>query len=505
MHSLFQNLSHRFLFLSIAAVLLLVLWSGAAIRDGGWVTQVAQVGGATQEVSATIRVSSEVNCEAPAAPITRIYFDIKPEEGGVIRLIDHDMVRQFGVRAISEEAPLDGWFFNGEYQAQLEPLPGYAVARGFETISFSVNINCDKLASLPSPLPPPPPAVEVATTTAVTPPPLPAPKTTPPPAPKVELAPSPALVASPPSTTPTTTAVIATATTLLEECASEEACREVCASGSGSSLQCAAYITEVMLEVPPAAGSEPLPSPETEVIENYIHAREGVRVFADTDSDGVVDFDEVNIFRTDPKKADSDNDGMTDGDELIALSDPATLGTTTTVIFQDPSQYGAVMGTGTLAVTAIAGGEITNDASGTPHLSSLILSGHGPANAYITLFIYSEPIIVTVKTDPSGVWTYQLDRELPDGTHKVYTALTDNGGRVIAKSEPLPFVKQASAISVGTAFLPNQEQAPTFFGGESAVAMASLLAAVLLASVIIIGIFVRTKNNEDTGGTPGMA
>lgn len=507
MRSFFQNFSRKFLFLGLAAAVLLILLGGRALRDGSWSTQVAQVGSVSQEVSALVRISDEVNCEDSAAPITRVYFDIKPQEGGVLRLIDHGMVRQFGVKAISEEAPLDGWFFNGDYIAQLEVFPGYTVTRGFETVSFSINADCNKSASLPSStLPPPLPATDVSTTSVAS---LPTPvvETTPPPAPKVESAPRTTSTEPPPaspvlSDTATEEAEKEPTTSPIEACGSEEECQKMCAQNDSS---CTAYTTEIILEKPVSGGgASPSPAPDVVAVENYIQARDGVRMFADADSDGIVDFDEVNIFGTDPRKADSDNDGISDSDELIAHTDPVSAGTTTAIVFEDPSQYGAVTATSTLGVTTITAGEITNDASGTPRLASLILSGHGPANAYITLYIYSEPIVVTVKTDRSGAWTYALKQELPDGTHKVYTALTDNGGRVLAKSEPLPFVKQASAISIGNAFLPAEEQAPSFFGGMNAVAMISLLAAVVLASVIVLGIFVRTRN-EDTGGTPGMA
>jgi hypothetical protein len=37
---------------------------------------------------------------------------------------------------------------------------------------------------------------------------------------------------------------------------------------------------------------------------------------ADTDSDGILDEDEINIYGTDPDQSDTDNDGMLDGDEL---------------------------------------------------------------------------------------------------------------------------------------------------------------------------------------------
>ena len=43
----------------------------------------------------------------------------------------------------------------------------------------------------------------------------------------------------------------------------------------------------------------------------------------DQDSDGLSDYDEINIHLTDPNDSDSDDDGLTDGDEVIGyFTDP---------------------------------------------------------------------------------------------------------------------------------------------------------------------------------------
>jgi hypothetical protein len=451
-------------------------------------------------VSASVLISpTDIDC-SESIPQTLVHFSINPISGGEITVNDHGLDRKFDALGSYEEAPLKGHFPNGDYEGRLTALPGYVVLPGTEVIAFSVN-SCknDPPPPSPTPLPTPTPApiTDVPTTTVESVP-VQVPRVTPPPAPKVDSPPSiaPPAPESPTESIPTTTEESITTANPLEACGSEEECKQVCEEIDSG---CVSYTTELMLEKPANQGGGPSSFvPEVESVENYMEERGGVRVFADADGDGIVDFDEVNIFGTDPKKADSDDDGVTDSDELVAHTDPIVLGTTT-MIFQDPDQYGVVTATGTMGATAIAAGEITNDASGIPHLSSLVLSGHGPANAYVTLFIYSEPIVVTVRTDRSGVWTYHLNKELPDGSHKVYTALTDNGGRVIAKSEPLPFVKEAGAVSIGGAFLPTVEQAPSFFGGMGMVVMVSLLAIVLLVSVIVLGIFVRTKSEETSG------
>ena len=71
----------------------------------------------------------------------------------------------------------------------------------------------------------------------------------------------------------------------------------------------------------------------------------------------------------------------------------------------------------------------------------------------MTLYIFSTPIIVTVKADSEGRWTYELDKELEDGNHEVYVATVDNSGKIVAKSNPIPFVKQANAAALGSEFV----------------------------------------------------
>jgi hypothetical protein len=57
--------------------------------------------------------------------------------------------------------------------------------------------------------------------------------------------------------------------------------------------------------------------------------------------------------------------------------------------------------------------------------------------------------VVTVKTNDDGSWNYAFDKELEDGQHEIYIGITDNAGKLIAKSKPLPFIKTANAYAVG--------------------------------------------------------
>jgi len=87
----------------------------------------------------------------------------------------------------------------------------------------------------------------------------------------------------------------------------------------------------------------------------------------------------------------------------------------------------------------------------------LKISGKALPNIYITVFIYSDPIVLTIKTDSNGDWSYTLDKPLEEGNHEVYVAVADNTGKVTAKSEPILFVQTAEATTI---------YIPSLTGGE---------------------------------------
>ncbi|OGZ08140.1 MAG: hypothetical protein A3C93_00880 [Candidatus Lloydbacteria bacterium RIFCSPHIGHO2_02_FULL_54_17] len=109
--------------------------------------------------------------------------------------------------------------------------------------------------------------------------------------------------------------------------------------------------------------------------------------------------------------------------------------------------------------------------------------------------------MVTIKTDAAGTWTYTLDEEFPDGTHEIYSAITDSGGRILAKSAPLPFVKEAAAAALGTSVLPpTDETPPSFFSGTSLYVLIVILVGVIGLAISIMG-FVASRKKE-MGGVP---
>lgn len=89
---------------------------------------------------------------------------------------------------------------------------------------------------------------------------------------------------------------------------------------------------------------------------------------------------------------------------------------------------------------------MTNEKKG-----KVVLSGKAEPNTTIYLYIFSEPIVVSVDTDSAGNWSYTLDQELDAGKHDVYVAVKNDDGTIKAKSLPYSFfVGQATAAAGGT-------------------------------------------------------
>ena len=99
-------------------------------------------------------------------------------------------------------------------------------------------------------------------------------------------------------------------------------------------------------------------------------------------------------------------------------------------------------------VTEVKVAEVKAKPDGTQTASKISFRGKTLPNSFATLYIYSLPIVVTVKTDSEGNWNYTLDKDLEDGNHQVYVAVTDVKGQVVASSNPIPFVKEAAAVTV---------------------------------------------------------
>lgn len=225
-----------------------------------------------------------------------------------------------------------------------------------------------------------------------------------------------------------------------------------------------------------------------------IKERIGDAVMKDSDKDGVTDFDEVNLYSTNPFAADTDSDGFTDGAEILSGHNPNDSKPEVTVQYESPKDSGIVR-EDLLSVASIA--TLTSSLeTGTTKTPSAILTGTGLPNSYVTLYIFSAPIMVTVKTDAQGGWSYIFDKELDNGTHDVYVGITDNAGKIVAKSNPLPFIKTAEAFTPVDASAAVQVTTPdnlSLLSSQMLLAIGSVAVVALGLVLILLGLHVRPR------------
>jgi hypothetical protein len=64
----------------------------------------------------------------------------------------------------------------------------------------------------------------------------------------------------------------------------------------------------------------------------------------------------------------------------------------------------------------------------------VLFSGKGPPNSTVTIYIFSEPIVVTTKTDENGDWVYELEKPLEGEKHIAYATVRSESGDVVRSS-----------------------------------------------------------------------
>jgi hypothetical protein len=227
---------------------------------------------------------------------------------------------------------------------------------------------------------------------------------------------------------------------------------------------------------------------------------------ADQDGDGLSDVEEARRG-TDSNRGDTDGDGFSDGDEVRSGYNPLKYSVDNTgdrVVFQSPKETQEKQGGITEQsppadpMTRTAGYQVqkverVNYEGGKQMVQ---LSGTATPNSFVTVYLYSDPVIAIVETDASGNWTYGFDSQLEDGGHEAYVAATDNEGRIMAQSKPFLFVKTAGAIAVST--VPKnvpietpQSSEEEVFSVDKTITVGIIIMTILSLGGIIIWHFVR--------------
>lgn len=214
----------------------------------------------------------------------------------------------------------------------------------------------------------------------------------------------------------------------------------------------------------------------------------------DSDGDGISDSDEVLVYGTDPFSPDTDGDGFLDGIEIIRGFNPLSAAPEAIITYELPTKIVGLERPDVLAITSVT--PAINYSEYQERSVSAEITGRGLPHSYVTLFIFSSPTIVTVRTDADGSFVYRLDKELEDGSHEVYVAFTDNTGAILAQSAPFSFIKQAEAFTAGTVItdVPSVGQQVTASSYNVVFGLGIISFGLIL---LLLGMSIRPKERSD--------
>ncbi|OGI62410.1 hypothetical protein A2818_02505 [Candidatus Nomurabacteria bacterium RIFCSPHIGHO2_01_FULL_40_12] len=222
-----------------------------------------------------------------------------------------------------------------------------------------------------------------------------------------------------------------------------------------------------------------------------LKAQGGDLLYKDSNKDGISDYDSVYVYNMSPTALSpvSTYEGKTiNAAEKILLGFDPTQSEIVEVNKEQPTES-IIASVPTYQVKEVA---LTEN-------KAVLLKGQALPNSFITIYIYSTPIMVTVKTDSKGEWQYVLDKELENGDHTVYTASVNNSGNIIAKSPGYLFTKTAEAASLKDLPLAGasvEANKPGLLEGNNLYVIVTVLVLIIVTVLVLIGMTSK-KNKEN--------
>ncbi len=213
----------------------------------------------------------------------------------------------------------------------------------------------------------------------------------------------------------------------------------------------------------------------------------GDALYKDTNNDGISDYDSVRIYGIDPIAPSPvtvlGTTTLTAGEKVLLGYDPRRAELVKVI----PEEPRASLAPET-SVYAVKEVELTPE-------KRVTIRGTALPNSFVTVYVYSTPIIVTVKTNGAGQWEYTVDKELETGEHTIYAATVDNTGKIVAKSIAIPFTQTAEAATLDIAPIGiTTGEKPSLFNNPALIPLFILSIIFLLGALYVMGRSFGTKS-----------
>lgn len=120
--------------------------------------------------------------------------------------------------------------------------------------------------------------------------------------------------------------------------------------------------------------------------------------------------------------------------------------------------------------------------------TALVLKGKALPNSIVTIYILSDPIVVTVKADANGNWTYVLDKPLVAGEHETFVTVAKPDGSLVRS--------EVTTFSIAKAAGSNQEEGLVLVaesGNKFQVFITYTAGLIVLAVAVLLAIFFFRK------------
>jgi len=218
----------------------------------------------------------------------------------------------------------------------------------------------------------------------------------------------------------------------------------------------------------------------------------GALLYQDSNKDGISDYDAKYVYNMNPLAPAITS--VYEG-KKISAADKILLGF-------DPKQSGLInikKEEPSVSTAPIIPTYKINEVKLSADKKDVVIRGKALPNSFVTIYVYSTPIIVTVKTNNSGEWEYTMNKELDNGKHIVYAATVNDTGKIIAKSSGSIFVKTAESAGLEDIanITPNTSiEKPGLLSSNGIYFIIISIVGIFIIALLMTGIISKKDNNQ---------